>query len=338
MASWTKKMIMTDAGNLVEAVCPVIISASRSTDIPACYSDWFMHRFLDKGYLVWTNPFNRKPTHISFQKTRVIVFWTKNPSPMMQHLDKLDERGVNYYFQCTLNDYEDVGFEPNIPSLEYRVADFKALSNRIGKRKVIWRFDPIILTNGLDASSIIKRIKKVGDEVHRHTERMVFSFVDLKAYRKLSLPSVKEGFREPDEREMIEISSGIKELNKEWGLELNTCGEDICLSQYDIKKGRCVDGDLMLSLFPNDIELVRYLEKNNRKDKGQREACGCIESKDIGEYDTCPNLCKYCYANSSRQLVIKNLGSHNRNRLGETITGNLLRKINDGDGKQIKLA
>ena len=140
-----KTFITTDDGKQVEATAPVIISASRSTDIPAFYAKWFFNR-LAKGYCVWYNPFNQQPMYVSFKKCKVVVFWTKNPAPIIPYLPELDKRGIHYYFQVTLNDYEQEGFEPNVPSVKSRIATFRLLSELIGKERVIWRFDPLIVT------------------------------------------------------------------------------------------------------------------------------------------------------------------------------------------------
>lgn len=129
-----KITIINKDGKEVEAVRPVIISASRSTDIPAFYAKWFINR-LKAGYCVWYNPFNQQPMYISFQNTKVVVFWTKNPEPIIEYLPELDKRGIHYYFQVTLNDYEQEGFEPNIPPLHDRIAVFRNLSEKIGKEK-----------------------------------------------------------------------------------------------------------------------------------------------------------------------------------------------------------
>ena len=140
--------IKTDMGQFVEAIEPIIVSASRSTDIPAFYAKWFINR-LCKGYCVWYNPFNQKPMYVSFAKTKVVVFWTKNPAPIIPYLPELDRRGIHYYFQMTLNDYENENLEPNVPTLEKRIDTFKRLSDLIGKEQVIWRFDPLIVTKDL---------------------------------------------------------------------------------------------------------------------------------------------------------------------------------------------
>ena len=108
--SWNKIQIKKSNGETGEAQAPVIISASRSTDIPAFYSDWFFQR-LKEGYVRWKNPFNGFPLYVSFEKTQLFVFWSKNPKPMLKHLDILDKKGYNYYFQFTLNDYDEEKLE-----------------------------------------------------------------------------------------------------------------------------------------------------------------------------------------------------------------------------------
>lgn len=131
----TNKIIITnDIGEQVESTTPVIISASRSTDIPAFYAKWFFNR-LAKGYCAWYNPFNQQKMYISFSKCKVIVFWTKNPKPIMPYLHILDEMDIHYYFQVTLNDYTKEYFEPNVPSVYARIETFKNLSDTIGKEK-----------------------------------------------------------------------------------------------------------------------------------------------------------------------------------------------------------
>ena len=169
----------------------VIISASRSTDIPAFYAKWFFNR-LAKGYCVWYNPFNQQPMYISFKNCKVVVFWTKNPAPIIPYLPELDKRGIHYYFQVTLNDYVKEGFEPNVPSLAKRVETFKKLSSLIGKERVIWRFDPMIVTPRLTPRMLLTKVWHIGNELKGYTNKLVFSFVDVKAYRKVQNNLVKE--------------------------------------------------------------------------------------------------------------------------------------------------
>lgn len=337
-----KLIISTDSGEQVEALAPVIISASRSTDIPAFYAKWFFNR-LAKGYCVWYNPFNRQKMYVSFERCKAIVFWTKNPKPILPYLHELDERGIHYYFQFTLNDYVNEGFEPNVPSVERRVDTFRELSRMIGKERVIWRFDPLIITSSITPRVLLSRIWKIGNLLKGYTDKLVFSFVDVKAYRKVQNNLIKETdcFTKDDvetaEMNAIqrqEIIEGLVKLrdvwaSDGWNVTLATCAEDIDLAVYGIEHNRCIDEELMERAFGNDYELVYYLwtgqlpepdlfgtlpdlpdKKKNLKDKGQRKACGCMISKDIGMYNTCRHFCVYCYANTSKDCVLKNMTSH----------------------------
>ena len=187
-----KIAITTQTGQTVEASAPVIISASRSTDIPAFYAKWFFNR-LKKGYCAWYNPFNQQQKmYISFKNCNGVVFWTKNPKPILPYLHELDEKGIHYYFQFTLNDYAKEGFEPNVPSVDERVETFKKLSEMIGKERVIWRFDPLIITPNITPRDLLTRIWHIGNKLKGYTNKLVFSFVDVKAYRKVQNNLVKE--------------------------------------------------------------------------------------------------------------------------------------------------
>ena len=337
-----KVSIRTDSGETVEATAPVIISASRSTDIPAFYAKWFFNR-LAKGYCCWYNPFNQQKMYISFKNCRVVVFWTKNPGPIMPYLHELDERNIHYYFQVTLNDYVKEGFEPNVASVEKRVETFKRLSDLIGKDKVIWRFDPLIISPTIGPRELLNRIWEVGNQLKGYTNKLVFSFVDVKAYRKVQNNLIKETtlFTKEDAEnaeanysQRIEIVEGLQKIrnawhNEGWNIEMATCAEDIDLEAYGIEHNRCIDGELMKRLFADDEELVYYLhtlkwperdmfgqlppikkKKKNVKDTGQRKICGCMVSKDIGMYNTCRHFCVYCYANTSKEAVLRNKDKH----------------------------
>ena len=319
---WDKTTILLENGERKEAIAPVIISASRSTDIPAFFPLWFSNR-LKAGYMRWTNPFNANQVqYVSFDKTRVIVFWSKNPKALMRYLPELDAKGINYYFQFTVNDYENEGLEPNVPPLLQRIETFKALSERIGKKRVIWRFDPLILTESLSVDALLDRISKVGNLLQGDTEKLVFSFADISSYKKVQNNLVRENisYRDFAPDLMIEFAKKLIVLNRQWGLKLATCAEGIDLEQ--IRHNRCIDDDLMVDLFKDDTELMSFLGYQcdlfgtvtpgaYMKDKGQRKECGCIVSKDIGMYDTCNHLCRYCYANMSSTAVQNNIRKHN---------------------------
>ncbi|TAK36586.1 MAG: DUF1848 domain-containing protein [Chloroflexota bacterium] len=308
---------------IVQAGAPVIISASRATDIPAFYADWFMRR-LEVGYVKWINPFNGKPYYVSLEKTRAIVFWSKYPRPLFRFLDQLDEKGLNYYFTFTLNDYEDEKLEPRVPPLERRVAAFRELSERVGRSRVIWRFDPLILLEATGVAGLTRKLQRVGEQLHPYTEKLVISFADVGTYRRVPRNMAGTGYQEFDSRTMEEVARGLQGLNASWGLQIATCTESIDLSAFGIVHNCCIDGELMARVFQRDDLLMRFLGRSspaqtslrspaagkdvNRrlKDPGQRQACGCIMSKDIGRYDTCPHLCRYCYANRDAATAIRN--------------------------------
>lgn len=342
-----KIQIHLPSGERVEAMAPVIVSASRSTDIPAFYAQWFIKR-LKAGYCVWVNPFNQKPTYVSFANCKVVVFWTKNPRPLLPLLHELDERGIHYYFQFTLNNYVSEGFEPNVPGVEERIETFRKLSNMIGKERVIWRFDPLIVTPNISPRDLLIKVWNIGNQLKGLTEKLVFSFIDINGYRKVQNNLVKETnhfskesieHAEFTSTQMNEIADGLAKCRNRWreegwNISLATCGEQIDLAHYDIEHNRCIDGELIKRLWPEDEELIYYLnygelpEKNSlfgidlskpalspekMKDKGQRKVCGCMVSKDIGMYNTCRHLCVYCYANASKELVLKNKTKSNEN-------------------------
>jgi len=340
---WEDVAIKRDNGDVVTGKAPVIISASRSTDIPAFFTKWLMNR-IEKGYCVWYNPFNKsKPYYVSFKNAKVFVFWTKNPKPLMPFLKELDNRGIHYYFQFTLNDYELEGFEPSLPKLEQRVETFKNLSNLIGKDKVIWRFDPLILSNQLTVMDLLKKIYYLGNKIKGYTGKLVFSLVDVMAYKKVQNNLIRDSayfsrsniFKaEFTNEDTNELASGLQKIHQSWkdggwAIQLATCGEKIDLSKYGILHNKCVDDDLLREQFNSDNELMYFLDfgklpikayelfssdnikKKTLKDKGQRIECGCIVSKDIGMYNTCRHNCVYCYANTSLKIVEKNFSKHN---------------------------
>ena len=346
--------IKLEDGQIVPAQEPVIVSASRSTDIPAFYADWFFHR-LKVGYSVWINPFNGIKMYVSYDKTRFIVFWSKNPKPLLNYLDELKKRGIGTYIQYTLNDYEKEKLEKGVPPIVERIDTFKRLVDVLGKGSVIWRFDPLILTDDIDINKLLRKIENIGDQLKGYTEKLVFSFADISSYRKVenNLKSNGISYHEWTEEQMKEFALKIVKLNKlkGWNYKLATCGEK---GRYpDIEPNHCVDDELIIKKAYHDKELMVFLNaeirpiphqdlfgnteplpldaiildngmyatRGNNKDKGQREFCGCIKSKDIGQYNTCIHMCEYCYANFSKETAIKNWEEHKRNPLGETIKG-----------------
>lgn len=303
--------ITTDNGTDVLAQAPIIISASRATDIPAFYSDWFFRR-LKKGYIRWRNPFSGQDSYVSFVNTRFIVFWSKNPSPLLPYLPMLEDRGIGYYIQFTLNNYEPDGLEPNVPPLAQRIDTFRRLVDTLGSGGVVWRFDPLILTDKINIDTLLEKIAHIADALVGHAEKLVFSFADINTYKKVSRNLRLSGinYREWDEESMREFALRLSTLNRDnWNLRLATCAERIDLSEYGIEHNRCIDLELISRLAPHDAILQNFLY-NAKTDTGQRKACGCILSKDIGAYNTCPHGCLYCYANTSPTSAFLNYKKH----------------------------
>ncbi len=310
-------------GREVDAVAPLIISASRSTDIPAFYGDWFMER-LRTGYARWVNPWNGAPVYVSFQDARVFVFWSKNPAPFLPGLEEMTRLGYQYYLLFTLNDYEAEGVEPRLPSLEERIQTFISLSRMVGKGRIVWRWDPLLLSGSLDVPGLLDRIRRLGDAIAPFTDRMIFSFIDIKRYPGVARNLRKLGFgdiREFSAEEELDLAAGLQELNRSWGLRISACGEERDLTRYGIQAGQCISRELMLAEFGDDPVLRHFLEApdprgpfvedpaqavpSHLKDPGQRASCGCVVSRDIGQYSTCPHLCAYCYANSASARVLE---------------------------------
>ena len=293
------------------AQTPLIVSASRATDIPAFYADWFFHR-LEKGYIRWRNPFSGQDIYVSFANTRFIVFWSKNPEPLLPYLSVLKERGIGCYIQYTVNDYEAEGLEPNVPSLVQRIDTFRRLVDTLGSGPVVWRFDPLILTDKINIDTLLEKIAHIADALVGHTEKLVFSFADINSYKKVSRNLRLSGinYREWDEESMREFALRLSTLNRDnWNLRLATCAERIDLSEYGIEHNRCIDPELISRIAPHDAILQNFLY-NAKTDTGQRKACGCILSKDIGAYNTCPHGCLYCYANTSPTSAFLNYKKH----------------------------
>lgn len=286
----------------------MILSASRRTDIPAFYSDWFMNR-IKEGYVLVRNPMNHNQISkiiLSPDIIDCIVFWTKDPKNMLHHLPKLDEMGYQYYFQFTLTPYEK-NIERNLRVKEDIEETFLQLSNRIGSNRVVWRYDPIILNDQLTLSYHKEQFERLCDKFHQFTNSITISFVDLYSKVKSQL------IREITSEEMVELSNNIVTIANDYGLIVKACCEKKDLSQYGIKKASCIDKELIEEICGTRMEI--------HTDKNQRESCGCIESVDLGVYNTCMNGCVYCYANFGEALIHKNLSSHRAE--GELLVGTL---------------
>lgn len=259
---WEKQEVTLSDGRTVDASCPVIVSASRATDIPAFFSQWFSNR-LREGYMRWTNPFNANQVqYVSFNQTRVFVFWSKNPNPLIKGLAELDRRGIHYYFQYTVNDYEAEGYEPHVPPLKARIDTFRKLSDRIGPERVIWRMDPLLLTSRAGIPELLGKAEKIAAQLAGHTRKLVFSYADINAYTAVqrNLNKAEADAREFTTEEMNEIARGMVAVAKANGIrEIATCAEMLDQQVLGVQHNRCIDDDLMIKLWPEDPALMNFL-------------------------------------------------------------------------------
>ena len=245
--------------------------------------------------------------NISNENARVVIFWTKDPAPLLNRLDDLNALGVNYYFQYTLNDYEEEGFEPNVPPLKDRVKTFVNLSKQIGKDRVIWRFDPLMLTKNFDAEKLIGKVFGLAEQVAGYTESLVVSLANLNEHKNVKRKLETAGIRDFSEDEIEFVASKLIEIGQRFNIDVVACREED-LTKYGISSNKCIDDGLMRRAFNQDAKLMAFLgDGHGLKNSGQIKACGCIASKDIGHFNSCRHFCVYCYANASENVVKNNI-------------------------------
>jgi hypothetical protein len=297
----------------------VIISASRRTDIPTYYSDWFFQR-IKESYVLVRNPMNIHQVSkicLSPEVVDGIVFWTKNPIPMIERLDEISQ--YPYYFQFTLNAYgKDV--EPNVPSKnEVIIPAFQKLSQKIGRNRVVWRYDPIFINEKYTLEYHCKYFESLASKLHMFTERCTISFIDY--YRNTERNMKPLDLISISIQQKVELMERFSSITTRYGLPLDTCAEAIDLQKFGIMHANCIDKER--------LEKIGGYTLNVEKDKNQRMECACISSIDIGMYNTCKNGCLYCYANYSNKIVQNNCGQHRSDSpliCGEIIEGDILRE------------
>jgi hypothetical protein len=286
----------------------LIISASRRTDIPAFYSSWFMNR-VHEGWCLVPNPINYDQlSFVSLKPDDVdaIVFWSKNPSPMISYLRELDKLNYRYYFQFTVNDYPDL-LEPHIPNIEYRIQTFRELSSKLELERIVWRYDPIIISNYTSYEFHRNSFSNIATALEGYTRRVMVSFVDYYNKTNLRLASLeREGFRFDKEAASSvhawELMEYLQDIATSRNMEIFTCAEERDYSGAGVPPGRCIDGNLLYRLWS--------LDGHCKKDPSQREACLCAISKDIGINDTCGHGCAYCYSTRNFDLALRRNAQH----------------------------
>ncbi|MGN0080596.1 MAG: DUF1848 family protein, partial [Bacteroides fragilis] len=217
----------------------------------------------------------------------------------------LQEKGIGFYIQFTLNDYDAEQLEPGVPRLAERIDTFKRIVDEQGLGSVVWRFDPLILTDKISEELLLHKISAIAEQLKGYTKKLVFSFADIIGYRSVArnLRAASIDFREWDTETMLTFARRLADMRLPF--RLATCAEAIDLEEFGIEHNRCIDPELIACRAPDDAELQSFLQRA-KSDSGQRKLCGCILSKDIGAYNTCPHLCRYCYANYSPQMVMNN--------------------------------
>lgn len=278
-----------------------IISASRRTDIPSYYSEWLFNR-LKEEYVFVRNPMNiHQISKINLLPEVVdgIVFWTKNPTPMLNRLEELGK--YNFYFQFTLTAYGPE-VETGLPSKnKVIIPSFQRLSKEIGREKVIWRYDPIFLNENYTIDYHCRYFEVLASKLAQYTEKCTISFLDF--YRNTERNIKPLHIRPMTVEQQMETAERFAEIAKRYNLQLDTCAEACDFGKFGVSHACCIDKER--------FERIGKYKLNVEKDKNQRGECGCVASIDIGAYNTCRNGCLYCYANYSGTSAKNNFGKHN---------------------------
>lgn len=278
----------------------MILSVSRRTDVPAYYMEWFMQR-LRAGEVLVRNPVNpRRVARLDLSPDVVdgIVFWTKNPAPLLGQLDTL--AAFPYYVQVTINPY-GIGIEPNVPGKGQAVIPaFQRLSEALGPARMHWRYDPILLNAKYTQAYHADAFEKIARKLAGYADRCVFSFID--AYKNTERNAARLGLQPITEDTMRRMAATLAEIAGAYGIALHTCAEAIDLTGLGIGPAHCVDASV--------LEGISGVPLCVKKDRNQRAACGCVESIDIGAYNCCENGCLYCYANYDAGRIARNVALH----------------------------
>lgn len=284
----------------------MILSVSRRTDIPAYYSEWFINR-LKEGFALYRNPMNHTQVcrvELNPELIDCIVFWTKDPENMMDKLDQLDAWGYHYYYQFTLTPYGINSFgkeiEPNLRDKQQIIETFKQLSDRLGPHRVLWRYDPILINSDFTLEYHKEMFALLCKELAGYTERCTVSFVDL--YKKLNTKGKRDVIKEISQEQMHTLAAALSDIVTPYHIDLRACCEAVDLSSDGIIPASCIDREAIQKVCGHRVSV--------KKDKNQRPNCGCIQSVDIGAYNTCRNGCIYCYANHSEASIQSNCAKH----------------------------
>jgi hypothetical protein len=275
----------------------VIISASYRTDIPTFYGDWFINR-LDAGYCKVINPYSRRASRVPLDREAVdaFVFWTKNAGPFQPHLRVVRGTGYPFMIQYTINGYPRA-LETSVTDAERSIAIVRELASEYGRRVVVWRYDTIIFSSLTPPAFHVDNFRHLARSLRGAVDEVVISFMQLyaKTRRNLDRAAGENGFTwyDPDIEEKRALATELAGIANESGLGMTICSQPEFVVS-GTREARCVDADRIqdIALRPIHASL-----------KGNRKECGCYESRDIGDYDTCPHGCVYCYAVRSQDLA-----------------------------------
>ncbi len=282
---------------------PMVISASRRTDIPALYSQWFVERLRD-GYCKVQNPYRPeqfRTVSLLAEDVAVVVFWTRYSAPLRKRIAELDRRGLHYYFHYTITGYP-AGYEPGLPGLRDTIDDFLRLSDHVGPERVIWRYDPVMMSRQTGSGWHLDHFSKLAEELQRGTNSVIISFLQMYRHLQSRLRSI--GCRVPSDDEKALLADGFLKAASFYGLRISSCGGRDGAQFFD--RGKCIDERYLRSVFG--------LEISGRKDTGQPEVCHCIRSVDIGAYNSCVHGCTYCYAVRNFPAAQRRFRSHQKEK------------------------
>ena len=288
----------------------MIISASYKTDIPTFYGEWFMNR-LQAGFCKMVNPYSQQIYRVDLTPESVdgFVFWTKNIGPFLKYLPEVQNMGYPFVVQHTITGYPR--------ELEFRVSDFtrtiecmKALADLYGPHVAVWRYDPIVISSLTSSDWHRNNFEKLAKSLKGITDEVVVSFAQIykKTRRNMDWAANEYGFIWSDHEAMTPgkvrgLISELAEISRSYGMRLKICSQKALLTPGITAEARCVDAERLERISGSSIADRVEL-------RGNRKECGCFASKDIGEYDTCPHGCVYCYAVQNRELALSRFKEH----------------------------
>ena len=275
----------------------MILNTGLRTDIPGFFSEWFYNR-IEEGFVYVRNPYVKNQIYsyrLDPELIDCIIFCTKNPKPMFENLEKIDK--FNQYWHITITPYEKE-IEPNVPPINDVLESFKYLSKKLGKENVTLRYDPIFINEKYTLEKHIESFEYIINSLSGYTTEAIISFIDLYEKTKRNFPKAREVTK--DER--LKIGKEFARIGNENNIRIKTCVEGTELDKFGIDSSGCMTKEV--------IERAINKNLNIPKQKARNGECYCLLNNDIGEYNTCGHGCLYCYANSNKRLVKRNLKLH----------------------------